>query len=373
MGTHSHPGRFLLLASALLTLLAAMWAGLLRMDLEIPMLQPGLSLVHGPLMVCGFLGILISLERSVALNRWWAYGAPVLTAAGTFFLGLGLPGRAGPLLILLGSAALVWNFVIIVRRQTALFTVTTALGAVAWLVGNIFWNSGAEIPTLVHWWAGFLVLTIAGERLELSRLSSPRSGNNTFLLCCGLYLAGLVWASLDHLRGLEVAGLGMLLLTVWLGRYDVARRTIRIPGLPRFIAIHLLAGYFWLAFAALLWVRADRLYVNSEWQPFHYDAMLHSIFLGFAFSMIFAHAPIIFPAISSRPLTYRRAFYAHGALLHLALLLRIGSDLSGNFVSYRWSGIFLVTAILLFLANTAISLIGGERNPLPVAPSSPRG
>src|ERR1035437_8091765 len=99
-----------------------MWAGLLRMGLNIPMLQAGLCLAHGPLMVSGFLGILISLERSVALNRWWAYGAPVLTAFGTLCLVIGLPGRAGPLLIVLGSAALIWNFGAILRRQAALYT-----------------------------------------------------------------------------------------------------------------------------------------------------------------------------------------------------------------------------------------------------------
>jgi hypothetical protein len=114
---HSHPERFLLLAAAFLALLAAMWAGLLRMDLEIPMLQPGLSLAHGPLMVSGFLGVLIGLERAVALNRWWAYGASVLTAAGALCLGAGVAGGTGPGLILLGSAALVTNFVVIVRRQ----------------------------------------------------------------------------------------------------------------------------------------------------------------------------------------------------------------------------------------------------------------
>ena len=353
------------MAAALLTLLAAMWAGLLRMDLEIPMLQPGLSLAHGPLMVCGFLGILIGLERAVALDRWWAYGAPLLTAAGTLCMGAGIAGRLGPGLILLGSAALVANFVVIVRRQTALFMLTMALGAWAWFIGNIIWYSGAEIPTLVHWWAGFLVLTIVGERLELSRLSStgsgPGSGAKYVLASGGIYLAGLMYASVDMVPGLRVAGLGMLLFTLWLLRNDVARRTVRLAGLPRFIAIHLLCGYFWMAVGALLWIRADRLFVNSEWQAFHYDAMLHSIFLGFVFSMIFAHAPIIFPAITSRPLAYRRRFYVHGGMLHLALLLRIGSDLTGNFVTYRWSGLLLVLAILVFLANNALSMLAGAR------------
>ena len=351
----------MLLAAALLALLAAMWAGLLRMDLEIPMLQPGLSLAHGPLMVCGFLGILISLERAVALNCWWAYAAPLLTAAGALCLAGGVGGRTGVLLILLGSAALVANFVVIVRRQMALFTITMALGALAWVVGNFFWYSGAEIPTLVHWWAGFLVLTIVGERLELSRLASPNSGTKYFVVSGGIYLAGLIYASVNMLRGLPLAGLGMLLLTLWSLRNDIARRTVRLGGLPRFIAIHLLCGYFWLAVGALFWIRADRLLINSEWQAFHYDAMLHSIFLGFVFSMIFAHAPIIFPAITSRPLAYRPAFYAHGVLLHLSLLLRIGSDLTASFVFYRWSGLLLVLAILVFLVNNALSLLAGER------------
>ena len=363
MERNSHLGRFLLLASALLTLLAAMWAGLLRMDLDIPMLQAGLALAHGPLMASGFLGILISLERSVALNRWWAYGAPALTALGTLCFVIGLPGRAGPGLIVLGSAALVGNFLVILGRQPALFTLTMTLGAVAWLIGNLFWFSGAAIPSMVHWWAGFLVLTIVGERLELSRLSSPGARQGYFLLFSGLYLSGLIWASLDGLRGLQIAGAGMFLLTLWLFRNDLARRTVRLPGLPRFIAVHLLCGYFWLAVGAVLWMRADRLFLNSEWQAFHYDAMLHAIFLGFVFSMIFAHAPIIFPAITGRPLAYRGAFYAHGALLHLSLLVRIGSDLTGSFVPYRWSGLLNVLAILVFLANNAYSLRIGVRSP----------
>jgi hypothetical protein len=359
MEKNSHPGRLLLLASALLTLLAAMWAGLLRMDIEIPMLQAGLALAHGPLMISGFLGVLISLERSVALNRWWAYGAPALTAVGALCLVFGVPGRAGPLFIVLGSAALVGNFCVIVHRQAALHIITIAIGAVAWFIGNLFWIGGAEIPAMVHWWAGFLVLTIVGERLELSRMTRSDSMVGYFLPFAGLYLTGLLWASMDQVRGFQIAGAGMLLLTLWLVRNDLARRTVYLAGLPRFIAVHLLCGYFWLAVGALFWLRADRLFVNSEWQAFQYDVMLHSIFLGFAFSMIFAHAPIIFPAVTGRPLTYHRIYYLHGALLHLSLLVRIGSDLAGNFVFYRWSGLLNVLAIVVFLINSFYGMRAG--------------
>ncbi|HWP85072.1 MAG TPA: hypothetical protein VNN17_07775, partial [Terriglobia bacterium] len=236
MANHSHPERFVLLGTAFLALLAALWAGLLRMDLEIPMLQAGLSLAHGPLMVSGFLGTLIGLERAVALNRPWAYSAPALTAAGTVCLAAGWAVRAGALCLGLGSAAMAVIFVAIVRRQPAVFTLTMASGALAWLMGNLFWISGAEIPTLVHWWAGFLILTIAGERVELSRLASRRQETRTFLFSVAVYLAGLAWASASLVRGLQLAGAGMLLLTAWLLRNDVARRTVRLAGLPRFVA-----------------------------------------------------------------------------------------------------------------------------------------
>jgi hypothetical protein len=362
---NSHPGRFLLLGIALLTLVAAMWAGLLRMRWPVPLLQTGLPLAHGPLMISVFLGILICLERAVALNRWWAYIATVLTALGTLYFVIGLPGKGGPLLIALGSAALVGDFLVILRRQPALFTWTMAAGAVAWLIGNILWLSGVPITKFVYWWAGFLVLTIAGERLELSRLSRGPSVRY-FLLFLVLYIAGVTWTSVDGLGGLQAAGAGMLLLTLWLVRSDVVRRTVRLPGLPRFIAVHLLCGYFWLAMAALLGMGVQ-LFEKYAWQAFHYDAMLHAIFLGFVFSMIFAHAPIIFPAITGRAMAYRKLFYAHGLLLHLSLIFRIGSDLAGCFTPYRWSGVLNVLAILIFLANNAYSLGVGVKKPQIVA------
>ena len=67
--------RYPLLLIALLTLLAAAWAGLLRIGWVLPTTD-GLAAGHGPLMVSGFLGTLIGLEHAVALaalGRRWAY------------------------------------------------------------------------------------------------------------------------------------------------------------------------------------------------------------------------------------------------------------------------------------------------------------
>jgi hypothetical protein len=44
------------------------------------------------------------------------------------------------------------------------------IGAVAWLAGNLLWLSGWLVAQIVLWWVAFLILTIAGERLELGRI-----------------------------------------------------------------------------------------------------------------------------------------------------------------------------------------------------------
>jgi hypothetical protein len=203
------------------------------------------------------------------------------------------------------------------------------------------------------WWAGFLVLTIAGERLELSRMRGPSEQTlKAFGVPLGLFIAGLVATSYAPGTGIRICGAGLVALTLWLYRYDVARRTVKIAGLPRFMAINLFVGYGWLAISGILWLAfADTVNV------LYYDAMLHSLFLGFVFSMIFAHAPVIFPAVLGRPLDFTRAFYAHVIVIHLALLLRIGGDLIGSFAAYQWGGMLSVVALLVFVANTAICAV----------------
>ncbi len=53
---------------ALLALLAGLWAGLLRMGWVLPDIHINLTMAHGALMVSGFLGTIIAMERVVALR-----------------------------------------------------------------------------------------------------------------------------------------------------------------------------------------------------------------------------------------------------------------------------------------------------------------
>src|SRR4051794_13570703 len=157
--------RFSLILTALLALLAAMWAGLIRMGWALPPIDTNLIMLHGPLMINGFLGLIIGVERAVALSAsgrqrqgYWPYLSPICLAVGT--LALLFSGQFGVLLITIGSGVLVAACMLVLYRQTALFTLITGLGVLSWLVGNIFWLMGHPIYSLIVWWMGFPLLTI---------------------------------------------------------------------------------------------------------------------------------------------------------------------------------------------------------------------
>ena len=352
-----------LMGLGLLSLLAGLCGGLLRIGWGSGHVPLSLGLVHGPLMVCGFLGTLISLERAVALSRGWAYGVPILAGLGGAFAMAGVSG--GPLVFTLASLGLLGLYGVLLRMQAEPFLQVMALGAGAWAVGNVVWLSGAAVSAAVPWWLGFLVLTIAGERLELSRmLFHPPHVERLFLgLAVGLATA-LAVTTLAPGTGARLTGAVLLALAAWLSRYDVARRTVRQAGLTRFIAVCLLAGYVWLGVGGGLALVYGAVVAGPA-----YDALLHAVFVGFVFSMIFGHAPIIFPAVLGVPPFYRPVLYAPLALLHVSLVLRMAGDLAGWLELRRWGGLLNAAAVLLFLASTAFSVLTSRRR----VPAEPAG
>ena len=186
-----------LLALAVGTLLLAAWAGIVRMGWNWPVLFPALPMSHGPLMIGGFLGTLIGLERAVGVQKRWAYAGPLLSGVGGLLLIAGAPTAWGAALMLLGSGVLVAVFVGIIRTVPALYTVAIGLGALLWLIGNGLWLAGWSIPQVVLWWAGFLVMTIAGERLELSRmLRLSATASRLFVAATALF-----WGRVARLSG----------------------------------------------------------------------------------------------------------------------------------------------------------------------------
>lgn len=292
------------LARALLLMLVPLLVlgvvgGLARLGL-VP--SPTQALVwHGPLLVSGFFGALISLERAVASGGRLAFAAPPLAAVGGVLL---LSGQAAAgfaaltlssLVLVIGSVSLAWH-----RREDHLAWL--AAGALLLLVANLSWLAGRTPVDGLPAGIGFLVLTIFAERLELSRLAPrPIWARLLFAGLAGLYLLSL----LGHAVAPDVAvltGLSLLGLTAWLVRFDIARHTVRQEGLPRFVALGLFAGYGWASVAALGLVLNGPLVAGQG----RSDAIIHALLLGFVMSMVMAHAPIVLPAVARIRVRFHR-------------------------------------------------------------------
>ncbi len=347
--------RFPILATGMVSLVAGLWAGLLLLGLDLPELSPILYYGHGPLMAAGFLGVVIGLERAVAYGEPWTYSAPALTGVGVIVFIVG-GGGAGPALVTGGAFMLVIVNIAIIRSQYSLSTLTMGAGSISLLIADILWFADVSIYKMVWWWAGFLILTIAAERLELSRYLRPSKGAQTTFFAASMALvAGMIHVTAIDEASAWLAGLGALCLAIWFGKYDISWRTVRLAGLPRFVAVCLLLGYVWLAVAGALAL------TGFEWAPGEmYDATLHSIFLGFVFSMIFGHAPIIAPAVLKIKIPYTPWFYSHLALLQLSLIVRVSSDLADWPDAHVWGGVFNEAALILFIVNSAASAIFGK-------------
>lgn len=338
-------------------MLGGLDAALLLLGVPAPVTTDRLPEVHGMLMVLGFVGALVCLERSVALGRKVGYLAPALLGLGGVLLLSPAPLVAGKAALVAGMLGMCGVYVPLWRRQRDDAVLVQALGAVLGAGAAAMWLGGLDIPPMLPWLAGFLVLTIAGERLELARLAlGPKAGPTLVLLSSGL-LAGAVASLLWPVVGYPLLGLTLVALTGWLLVHDVARRTIRARGLTRFMAGSMLAGWAWLLVAGMVWTVHGAALDGPA-----YDAVIHATFLGFTISMVMAHAPVILPSVVRRPLPYRPVLWAPLVLLHASLLVRLWlGDGLGLQPAWQVGGVLNVVALLLFVGLAAWSVAVADR------------
>ena len=336
--------RLSLLVLGFVSLAFGVAGGLARLTPSLEILPAAIAL-HGPLMVSAFFGTVIALERAVALERLWAYAAPLGAGTGGALLLAGFPD-AGFVSMAAGAAVFCAASAVIYARQPSLEMGALLAGGLAWLAGNVLLLLGlAAVP----WWIAFFALTIGGERLELSRYLKREPWVRRLFLLLGV---ALLFSPLTP----RVMGAVLVLLALWLLAFDLARITVKQAGLPRYVAVCLLAGYVWLAIGGALMAASIA-----------YDAALHSIFVGFVFSMVFGHAPVILPAVLRVRFPYRAVLYAPLVLLHASLALRT----FGNFLpEASWAlrlgawgnaaaiALFIVTALVLV---TLLDQRQGER------------
>ncbi len=363
--------RMLFLLPAGAALLVGLNAGLQLLGVQPPVPADRFPQIHGMLLVLGFVGTVIALERTVALGKAAGYLSPALLGLGGILMFTALPLWIGQVLLLAGTMAMTIVYIPLWRRQRDSVVLIQILGAVAAVGGAGLWLRLPDVAVLLPFLISFVVLTIAGERLELARIgiasrrAEPLLVGLSFLLLSAT-VTTILWPGL----GYPLYGLVLLALVGWLGGYDVARKTIRSTRLPRYIAACLLAGYGWLALAAVVLCLQASGPTGAA-----YDAVVHSVFLGYTISMIMAHAPVILPAVLRKPLPYTPAFWLPVGLLHFSLLIRVGiGDGAGVHDAWVSGGVLNVAAVLLFAVVAVWSAVSASRSAVgPALPPGPAG
>jgi hypothetical protein len=271
---------------------------------------------HAFLMICVFMGTVIGIERAVAMRDPLGSCGPALSAGAGAAM---LAGAASVAAWLLAAASLAFVAVnaVLVARQRAAHTVLLLVAAIVWALGNALHALEAGAGAVVPCWFAFLVLTVAAERLEMTRLARhrPEAARALHAIVAAMLLGAALSAAPGAVGGV-LYGAALAALAAWLAIFDIARRTVRGDGLSRYMAICLLLGYAWLFVAGAAWIATS---LGMPWR----DAALHGLGLGFVFSMMLGHAPVILPAVAGVKLRFGPVFYLPLLLLHASLLFRL--------------------------------------------------
>ena len=304
------------------------------------------AVAHASLMLSGFLGTVIAIERAVAIKRRWAFAAPFASGIASLFMLAGYTGVAACLGVL-AAVVFVGVNVVVAMRQPAAHTALLLVGAGAWLIGNLMFVAGQSGGIALPWWFAFLVLTVAAERLEMTRLTRrhPAARLSLHAILFAL-LTGAALSAATPVLGGVVYGMALGALAAWLGVFDIARRTALAHGLSRYMAVCLLGGYAWLGVAGVAWA------CMAIGLPAR-DLALHALGLGFIVSMVMGHAPVILPAVARIKLRFTAWFYVPLVLLHASLMLRLGAGFASP--ELRSIGAVLNAVALALFAVTVVA------------------
>ena len=315
----------------------------------------GHAAAHGPLLVLGAFGTVVAVERAQALGARWGFAAPAAFAAAAAAILLAWPMAAWVAAAASGGMLAV-NLMAVRRRSTQVGWLLLA-GSVLLFTGSLQWAAGQPVFRLVPTWIGFFVLTIAAERQRHSRgLPAPLWATRVLVVIV-VTLVAAVAARLAGVRAaIHALGAAMAALSMWQLRYDIARKTMRQSGYPRFMGSGAGAGMVWLLVAGILLIHGDLPPAGPR-----YDAAAHAVFVGYVLSTAFAHALDVLPVVAGVRIPFTPLLYAPLALLHASLLGRVLGDLAGMLALRRAGAIGNALAIGLFGATVIASGLRARR------------
>jgi hypothetical protein len=227
--------RLLLALLAVASLVCGVLSGLARLGLPMPDLIERLTWPARRADDRRFLRHRDRLRARGRTGRLWPFAAPLFSGLAGLALIAGVPLPLAPVLSCLAALVMSAACADVCLRQRAAHHVTLAVAAVAWLAGNVIWLLDGSVVTAVPLWTVFLLLTIAGERLELSRfLPTPPVARVLFAIIATAMLAGAATALVS-----ESAGLKLLPRRRWRWRCGCRASTSPVTtdrGLTRYMA-----------------------------------------------------------------------------------------------------------------------------------------
>ncbi len=359
-------------------LLLALLTGVFRLlSNQGVMAQPPLTTVfpfHGEIMAFGFLAILLTTERYLGAAAFKLHPVihlmPFLVTLGAVLkvvgslTSVGTVDTVGSIAVAVGAALYIYLLLEVSRqsaqplpfRYMALGGVLLMGAAVISLRESPVQNMGFTLLLL-----GFPILTIIGERVELSRFLSPTAYRRAAF---GLWAAAAAYALLlieggDYL--VAAWAVLMALVALHLVRSELAlvkAGEASSQRLHRYLGRHLVVAYLWFFVGLGLTIA----WSGSERSVALYDAATHSLAVGFIGTMILAHAPVIVPALLPLRVDQQKISFLPLVLLTAANLMRVGGHaLKGAGLSFGndvvgFSGLVVLATFVAFLWSMARSL-----------------
>ena len=331
-----------------LSMVLGILGGLNRIGYNIPGV-PGVAIgQHGVFMVGGFLGTLISLERVATIHRTVLLLIPLAFGLSIPIFLFGYP-KVSQILMILGSVGYLLVCLYLYKKHPSEGDLLLSLGAVFQIVGHWALFQTQSYPIAFAAWMLYFLLTIVGERLDLTKFLPIKKYAKTELF--GWLILMIIGAGFYHAGGGWGVGISFLGIAQWLLRNDIALINIKKTGHYKFLGLSLIMAFVALAISGVL-------NLIGHHTPLLYDAILHTFFVGFVLNMILAHAPIIFPAllkIHYKP--FHPAFFLWLIFLNVGLYTRIIGDLTENNQLRMAGGLANGLAFLGYLLHVASLII----------------
>lgn len=381
-------GRIALLIVAAVAMLIALVGAVSRSSLSLgPAALPApLPDFHGALMVYGFLGGAISLERAVAYRAGsdrhprWGFFAAVCAIAGTIsvlvisILSRVVPSFDGrvwlPLISALWWAAsmliLSAVYVGIWFRQRSYAVLIQLLGSWVGMCGVLLWAGGVAADNASTWWMMMLILTIVGERLELAHASFVGAYVQPALLAASIVTSLSLVAQLCAPEwGYPLSALCLAALLVLMLRHDTARRTYKAHGVTGFMGVCMISAYSWALVACGIWllVPFGGLGSSTLW----WDMALHALAIGFVMAMVAAHVCVIVPSIIRRPMPFHPVLWGAFILYQAGLLLRLLGTVRNSTPIWQIGDVVAIFGMIAMMLSVITMLVLARKRRTKVA------